>query len=747
LRRRSQFTVAAVAVLLSLIIALTGSSAAQTVSPSPEPAARIVVLVDESLSLSEEAVRQERDAVALLAVSELSERSEMAILGFGSSNGQGQQAVTRYCGFIALDAPETRQALADCGREIHRRGPSEGADTDHVAALQAAVELLGNQAGSDNRSRIILLLTDGVLDVRNSPQYGPEQDRQAEAQRRLVEEWLPEAKSDGIQIWPIGFGEASRADLDRFARGGASGTELCGFANVPEPRAIIATSVDAVTNAALEALASAECFVSETPVSGQLPPGGTLSLTVVIPAIASKGAISVTKGDPRVRVTYVDPDGVVVAEALAVSRQESPVEALRLDNPKPGTWTVILKAPPGTEPALVTARALWQGFVRSAIQLEPQPARPGDRVVVKVVFRTGSELVTDGSSLGNLQITADVYGEDFSLPVPLADDGVDPDAQANDATLTGAFTIPDDASGDATVTARVAGPGIVEDDQRPFSFVIQTERFLSVQVTLPDLETVAPGQAVQGTITAINEGDPVTAHLALTELPESARVRIAPADVELPAGQSEQQFTIAWDPTTPLGQVSGVVEVTNDNGDQLQSSVFVANVARPARPVDYLLRVWPWLAGILALAAIAAVAWMLQRSMRNVQFVLRDHTGGELDYEKIKGHRTKLHLGVLPVDDHDPKRLRLRRSAVPDGMLDVLTIARGDGGFLVKRASETDARRIDPGGSVAVGDDLEVQINDPRGGRAPDQRSPASRATGSRSASGEESGSNRGGRW
>ncbi|MGH8907683.1 MAG: VWA domain-containing protein [Egibacteraceae bacterium] len=498
--------------------ALVGSASAQQTPEPSSPAARIVVLVDESGSLNEEAVGQEREAAALLAGSELSPESEMTIMGFGSSNGPGQNAVTQYCPFITLASPQDRQILADCAQRIHRRETAEGDGTDHAAALQAAVEALADTAGSDERSRIVFLLTDGMLDVRASPSYGPdEQTRQDEGNRRLDDDVLPSARDLGVQVWPLGFGNASQRDLDRFADGAAPGTKACGAGGIPTPEARIVTSLNDVAFAALEALAGANCAAVTDREEGALESGGSLELDVLIPAIASDGVISVTKRDPRVRVTYVDPDGTEVpkrgtfdGQELEVSGEQRAIESLHIRNPKPGTWRVRMEAPAGSERVLVTAAAYWQGIVRSALDLMPILTRPGDRVVVQVRLLTReSEVVTDPASIQDLDIKGRVEGDGFApFDLPLADDGMDPDRGAGDTTLSGAFTMPERASGRVQVTALIAGEGIVDNDERSAFFTVQTRDFLNVQIDLPDFRSIIPGERIQGTIIARNEGDP-----------------------------------------------------------------------------------------------------------------------------------------------------------------------------------------------------------------------------------------------
>src|SRR5215510_2055852 len=77
--------------LLQIVVRPAGAHAdPPPVGPQP---VRAVILVDESKSLNASDVDRERDAAAQIAQSELSTQSQIAIVGFGSSNGPGQSAV------------------------------------------------------------------------------------------------------------------------------------------------------------------------------------------------------------------------------------------------------------------------------------------------------------------------------------------------------------------------------------------------------------------------------------------------------------------------------------------------------------------------------------------------------------------------------------------------------------------------------------------------------------------------------
>src|SRR4051812_14842164 len=105
---------AAVALVFAVVPLAAGTTSSVQVSPI-----KAVILVDESGSLDQSAVANERKAAALLAFAELSPQSQFAIDGFGSSNGPGENAVTAYCNFITVGDHIARERVANCAKRIH----------------------------------------------------------------------------------------------------------------------------------------------------------------------------------------------------------------------------------------------------------------------------------------------------------------------------------------------------------------------------------------------------------------------------------------------------------------------------------------------------------------------------------------------------------------------------------------------------------------------------------------------------
>src|SRR5258706_59880 len=92
--------VALVAMFFSLLVVAfsPGSPASEEPARTDPRPIRAVVLVDESGSLSPEGVAVEKEAAAVIAQSEFSPESQVAVVGFGSTTGRpNQSAVDVVC--------------------------------------------------------------------------------------------------------------------------------------------------------------------------------------------------------------------------------------------------------------------------------------------------------------------------------------------------------------------------------------------------------------------------------------------------------------------------------------------------------------------------------------------------------------------------------------------------------------------------------------------------------------------------
>jgi hypothetical protein len=618
---RAAFALTAVA----LAAGMAGPVSAAPAGPEPTPL-DVVVAVDESGSLSPADVTREIEAASTIAQGGLNERTRVTVLGFGSDNG-GQSPVDNVCRPTIVNTQVNLQYLADCVRRLHRRTPAQGNDTDHVAALSQALAVYGS--GSPPGSiRAVFLLTDGNLDVRHSPKYG-NGDRNAEARRQLLP-LLANARDANVQIWPLGFGSRiDKAALDRFAAGGAQ--KGCDIRSVSRPQARVVHGSADVIRSLEEAYAFAACAGLSATDSTDLPGGESRSLHVAIPVIATDGTITVTKGDPRVRVDYFDPrhravpsSGAFDGSTFTRSGENGATEGLRIRDPQNGTWTVKLTAPPGLQRQLVSATALWQGAVRTSVVVEPPTAQPGQRLTVRLSLLTRNGAVTNARSFDGLIFTVTATGAGLASPqdVVVRDDGKDPDDRAGDGRYAGTFTAPG-GEGNLVVTGTVAGPGIHAQELPVTVPVSATGALLQGRVQFGGGARVHPGSAVPGTVQFTNgTGKTVRARLAL-DGPASSAATVRPAQpFDLPSGASTKDFTVDFGRQAKLGGTSVAVKVVDD----ADPTTVYANgqlTVTIRRPPGFAERNRWAIAGVLLLAVALAVLLALRRRAHRARVDVR----------------------------------------------------------------------------------------------------------------------------
>ena len=323
----------------------------------------VVLLVDESGSETPAKVADEKQTTGTIVQSMLNERSRVTVVGFGGVNHTvpNQNPVDVVCQPTIASGPQNLSYLASCVNKLHRRSGHEGDDTDYAAAFGQAMNYLNPNSSSTPPSpsgaiKVILMMTDGAVDVhRNTQQYG---SNWMEGEQAAVNQQLATAKSDGVQVWPLGFGtdvgtgisEAQALTyLNQVAANGAPA--VCDKRHVAnQPHATwVNDPADAIN--ALNQLYAAACLgtnSSSTHVGG---PDKNGTLTVTIPDIASDAVISVDRGNPGVQVSFSLPGGQPWTDSSAISGQDnSPVEVLHVNNitsSDVGTWHIHLTAPPG----------------------------------------------------------------------------------------------------------------------------------------------------------------------------------------------------------------------------------------------------------------------------------------------------------------------------------------------------------------------------------------------------------------
>nr|WP_246497456.1 vWA domain-containing protein [Sphaerisporangium rubeum] len=692
---------------------LAAAPAAAVPSPIQVQPIDVVILVDESGSLSQSAVTAERAAAALLAVGEFSSRSRVEVAGFGSKNAGAQAALDVVCPLGPLATREDREAVVDCVRDLRRRTPEEGNDTDHVAAIGRAVSTLRG-SGEEGRQKIVFLLTDGVLDVRRSPNYGDSPDTRQNAARQYLKAHLREAAEAGIQIWPLGFGKADLGQLKEFAVG-----KPCNNLTGSRPAAQLIQREDQVFAAMVRVYSTARCAGSQV-AHPQVVDAGGAEYRLDIPEIATDASITVAKYNPRFTVTYIDPEGNVVPKSGAhdgstfqVYGEDSPVEGLRVELPRPGRWTVKVQAPPGARPERVVAAVTWQGAVRSTITLDEQNPEPGGQVVVRSRLQTRQEVVVSPAAREGLTFSVDMTGDGVPEPVHarLRDDGTGPDRTAGDGEYAGVVTVPSTATGGLRFVGVVDAVG-VQGDKVPYETRIgRPGSRVRTVVDIPK-QTVAPGEVARGTLAVTNDtGAPIDATLVLDGLRDGDRVQVLSPSVRFPVGQTQRDVELVLQSGTALGEIPGALVLRDaaDPGHEYGRGFVKVTVAYPPSPL-------PWILAALAVLAIVTLLVVVTRAraagvrgdVQELTLVLYRGDREAARWRAPVGRTRKLEFVI-----RDPHGLpQFDRPARGD---QVYEVSRGgaDGGLFL-RTPEGDRRGVRPGVPEPIGDGLTVAVLDGR---------------------------------
>ncbi|MFE5942738.1 VWA domain-containing protein [Streptomyces sp. NPDC056480] len=677
------------------------------------------VVVDQSASLADKDLARETEAAALLVQGEISERSRAAVIGFGSSEKRGQSPVREVCQLTVADAAG-REELSHCVQELGRRDTARmGPGTDFPAAIRQAVTRLtgaaagpGTGTGKPGTPKVVFLLTDGKLDVADSPEYGTDREsRQSNGAKRLVEE-LARARAAGVQIWPLGFGsELDRAGLTAMAEGGYRGacSEIPGSA----PRMRVVDTSAEIDKALQETFAAARCARIAHGTAGKPP----ADLTVTIPPIATDGSLTVAKHDPKVRVTYYDPAGRKVpvrgefdGSSFEVSGENGPVEALRVKNPLPGPWRVHIEAPPGHGDREVAVRAIWQGRLRSAVVLDPASPRAGEQVKVEVQMQTRRGVViTDPRQLADLSVAADLSGEGFEpVTFRLADDGKAPDAKAGDVRFTGTLTVPAGATGALELVTRMEAPGITSD-RRPLHAVVAEGAPLVTAALTVDSDTVHPGATVRGTLDVTNnDSAPHTLRLALADQTPGAELGVAPATVTAPPnGSTRIPFTVTVGKNTPYGALGGQVTVVDTaDGDRTLRGALL-NV-RVVEPPTWWERWWKAVTGgavvVLLVGTFVGIRLSFRRRRRDLTGVTLElcQDGRSLDSLTVRRGQSPGGAFAFAVDEPYGAPATLRR--VPGGGSSAHVLRRTGAGELLLRPRGGAQVPVRPGEPAGLGD-------------------------------------------
>ncbi|MFB6889320.1 VWA domain-containing protein [Kitasatospora sp. NPDC056327] len=729
--RRGRRRAAAVVTAALLTTGLPAGPALADPSPTASPAApstsatdaikpvNYAVAVDESGSLKPADLERERAAAVRIALGEVHRASTIGIFGFASADQPGQQPVDEVCPPTALDAAG-RDGIGVCAARLHSRTPAEGQGTDFPNAVLQGVSRLST--GTDPAvPRVLFLLTDGKLDVSDSPAYGDPSHRAAAGEEALARA-LDTARAANVQIWPLGFGaEPDAAALERMAAGGYQ--QGCVDLPLAKPRASVVKDSAAVGAALVAAFQAAHCLRGEE-VTGRPP----VDLSVRISPLATIGSIVVDKGDPLVTATYFDPGGNEIkasgsaqGSVFEFSGRDKATESLRITDPVPGTWRVHLDAPEDHRSQLASVSVLWHGALNSSITVNPPSPRAGEKATVTVRLQTRKGLeITDQQDLKDLSVTSVLQGEGFpAVPVALTDDGASPDSRGGDAVFTGTVTVPAAATGRFTASSTLTASGLTADENRPFNSVISPPvPLVTAGFSLDDDPRVHPGEKLEGTLTLRNDDTaPHTLRPAVTDLAPGL-LTLSPDSVRL---EPKESRTVKV--TLTAGDADAFGRLLRDSGLTLGGKVTVADTSDRERvvidtplsvtvtPPPTFLEKWWWalvlIGAVLVVALLALLVRFRIRTVRSspagLELILLDDHGRELGKHTVSaGARGWYEFEVSGIGGPHPRLVRR-----PGGAYRVQRSQDGGAVLQVRRGARS---RLTPGSPVPLAEGLGLTL-------------------------------------
>jgi len=373
---------------IAVISALISLSLATPVLANEEAelsgATNVVVLVDFSGSITEDARYPEAEKKALENLVNVNwpAGSRIAILAFGASDRRngGKPATFAMCpdgNSVLRSVDGISNWIGECTAVIGTN--PVGPNTDHNKAIKKAVEVLLDNV-SNSSSKFVLLMTDGKLDVDNfnpvNPDYfGTSEERDEQAIEELFTDVLPLARENGIQIWPVGFGDVNRIELNGYApEGGQPGPDSC---QREIPRAVIAEPEDLPYEI--------NKIIRQVTCLGEYLQGENVE--VVIPDFADEATINVKHQDGET-FKIQGPNGEEIEGG-----GEGTESTIQLDNPTGGNWQIISDNP-------ITAGYWWES------SFEPQISCPenSDIVEISIVPSNNNSSSTALSPLFNLDL-------------------------------------------------------------------------------------------------------------------------------------------------------------------------------------------------------------------------------------------------------------------------------------------------------------------------------------------------------
>ena len=409
--------------------------------------ADVVILVDFSGSITNDPryPAAERKALQNLVNVDWPSGSNIAIIAFGAADNRngGKPSAAPMCpsDISPLRSVDNIENWIEACVEVIGTSPV-GPNTDHNKAIKYAVELL-LESPSQNSSKFVLLMTDGKLDVDNAnpvnPDYtGTSDERDKQAIEELFTEVLPLARENGIQIWPVGFGDVNRIELNGYApEGGQPGPDSC---QREIPRAVIAEPEDLPYEI--------NKIIRQVTCLGEYLQGDNVE--IVLPDYAESATINVQHQEGET-FKVQGPSGEEIE--AGGEGTESTVE---INNPTGGNWQIISDTP-------VQAGYWWE------TSFEPQVTCPTEDNVVQVSVVPANDDSTSAALSPVFNLDLIVNGEKETVQLELGE--------------TTTFQIEGDEASifaEASVSS-IDQPGILSFDS------IQTEcsNLINIEITSP----------------------------------------------------------------------------------------------------------------------------------------------------------------------------------------------------------------------------------------------------------------------
>jgi von Willebrand factor type A domain len=597
---------------------VTGST---SVSSGPLSVLDVVLLLDESGSMTDSELANEKEAAGTIVQSMLDPQSRVTVIGFGGVNNVAPDQVPTdvICVPTIASGPANLAYLATCISKLHRRTEAEGDDSDYAAGLGEAMSFLSPASTATPPSpagatKIILMMTDAPADVhRDTQQYGADWQL---GEQTAINEQLTAARADRVQLWPVGFGNILSPNLEAQAfaylnfMAANAAPSVCSNG---QPRAVWGNSPDDAIGLFASVYANATCNGTNSS-SASLSGGQSVTLTVATPEIASTAAISVIRGNPEVAVTFYAPDGRQWTDSSAISGQASLAVVLHLDDitaAEVGIWRIGFTSPTGLATQTVTAATFWQGAVRAFITANPSNVNLGQPVTVTLDVLGPNGPITDPATAKDLIVAVAVTGADLTRPtyVPIVPVSRSP------GEYEGTFAAPRSA-GILTFTGLVSGNGL---------FVTQIPTTVEVGAltqgftAIPELigqATVESGGSIAGRVIFTNQaGSARRVRLVLSPTGADVSLSSPNGPITVPPGAPRTvPFTVTVARDAPAGPALIRVEVI----DAATSKVYATaeQALTVTRPPGFIAQWWPLLVGLIALIAAVAAGTVWRRVVR-----------------------------------------------------------------------------------------------------------------------------------